>query len=308
MDVDLLQAFDQVAREGSFTRAAARLDLTQGAVSLRIQALEARLGGLLFRRGRRLQLTDRGRRFLPYARRLLAMWGEGVEAARLAGRGQGGHLSMAVLRSQSSLLMGPVVERLLAEDPGMTLVLREGLHHELVAALHDRAVDLAMLAWPNLDPLLDQPSVALTVAEPVVFAVSPALWPAGGPASIDAVLEVLPSFLLMRWWQVTPDVVMAVAGRARHHIEVPMDVGLHLALAGRGGGFFLAQEVAPHLAAGRLVAPVLRDVQALSRDIALVARSAMQWEEPAVRRLVAAIRAELARQGIAVANLLPELL
>ncbi|MGQ3031541.1 MAG: hypothetical protein ACT60Q_24625, partial [Ferrovibrionaceae bacterium] len=71
---------------------------------------------------------------------------------------------------------------------------------------------------------------------------------------------------------------------------------------------FLAQEVAPHLAAGRLVAPVLRDVQALSRDIALVARSAMQWEEPAVRRLVAAIRAELARQGIAVANLLPELL
>ena len=54
MDADLLQAFDQVAREGSFTRAAARMDLTQGAVSLRIQALEGRLGGLLFRRGRRL--------------------------------------------------------------------------------------------------------------------------------------------------------------------------------------------------------------------------------------------------------------
>ncbi len=306
MDADLLQAFDQVARECSFTRAAARLDLTQGAVSLRIQALEGRLGGLLFRRGRRLQLTDRGRRFLPYARRLLALWGEGVEVARLAGHGQGGHLSMAVLRSQSSLLMGPVVERLLAQDPGMTLVLREGLHHELVAALHDRAVDLAMMAWPNLDPLLDQPSVALVVPEPVVFAVSPALWPQRGPAAIDAVLAVLPSFLLMRWWQVTPDIVMAAAGRARHHIEVPMDVGLHLALAGRGGGFFLAQEVAPHLAAGRLVAPALADVPPLSRDIALVARNAAHWEDPPVRRLVAAIRAELDRQGIAATSLLAD--
>ncbi len=306
MDADLLQAFDQVAREGSFTRAAARMDLTQGAVSLRIQALEGRLGGLLFRRGRRLQLTDRGRRFLPYARRLLALWGEGIEVARLAGHGQGGHLSMAVLRSQSSLLMGPVVERLLTEDPGMTLVLREGLHHELVAALHDRAVDLAMMAWPNLDPLLDQPSVALVVPEPVVFAVSPALWPHRGPTVIDALLAVLPSFLLMRWWQVTPDIVMAVAGRARHHIEVPMDVGLHLALAGRGGGFFLAQEVAPHLAAGRLVAPILTDVAPLSRDIALVARSAVHWDDPPVRRLVAAIRAELDRQGIAATSLLAD--
>jgi hypothetical protein len=200
--------------------------------------------------------------------------------------------------------MGPVVERLLAEDPGMTLVLREGLHHELVAALHDRAVDLAMLAWPNLDVLLDQPSVALIVAEPVVFAVSPGLWPHSGPAPMDAVLDVLPSFLLMRWWQVTPDIVMALAGRARHHIEVPMDVGLHLALAGRGGGFFLAQEVAPHLAAGRLVAPILTGVPRLSRDIALVARSATQWDEPPVRRLVAAIRAELERQGIAATCLL----
>ena len=56
-----LHAFEAAARHLSFTRAAAELGVTQGAVSQRIKALEARLGAPLFRRMTRpLALTPDG--------------------------------------------------------------------------------------------------------------------------------------------------------------------------------------------------------------------------------------------------------
>src|SRR5690242_12243270 len=89
MDIDQLSAFDRVVREGGFSRAAIALGIGQPAVSSRIRALEEAVGGALFVRGRRIALTPLGESFLPYARRALEVLGEGVEAARLAGRGSG---------------------------------------------------------------------------------------------------------------------------------------------------------------------------------------------------------------------------
>ena len=60
MDVDQLTAFQRVVREGSFTRAALSLGIGHPAVSARIQALEAVVGGPLFTRGRRIALTALG--------------------------------------------------------------------------------------------------------------------------------------------------------------------------------------------------------------------------------------------------------
>lgn len=59
-----LAAFDAVARLGSFSAAAAALDLTPGAVSRHISLLEGRLGvSLVLRTNRGVSLTDRGRRY-----------------------------------------------------------------------------------------------------------------------------------------------------------------------------------------------------------------------------------------------------
>src|SRR2546427_466487 len=84
MDREQLAAFDRIAREGSFTRAAISLGIGQPAISARIQALEEQVGGTLFTRGRRIALTTLGESFLPFARRALEVLGEGIEAARLA--------------------------------------------------------------------------------------------------------------------------------------------------------------------------------------------------------------------------------
>ena len=72
MELRQLKAFVAVAEEGHFGRAAARLNLTQPGLTLRIQALEKELGiTLLERNAREVHLTTAGTVLLPHARSLL---------------------------------------------------------------------------------------------------------------------------------------------------------------------------------------------------------------------------------------------
>ncbi|SMF02687.1 DNA-binding transcriptional regulator, LysR family [Xaviernesmea oryzae] len=78
MTLDQLRIFLEVAAREHVTRAAEALNLTQSAVSAAISALEARHAVILFNRvGRRIELTEAGRLFVPEARAVL-------ERARMA--------------------------------------------------------------------------------------------------------------------------------------------------------------------------------------------------------------------------------
>src|SRR5262245_32807989 len=78
--IDALMAFESAARHQRFTRAAAELNLTQGAISRQIRLLEDRLGSALFERVRqRVILSDAGRAYLLEVRRIL----DGLESATL---------------------------------------------------------------------------------------------------------------------------------------------------------------------------------------------------------------------------------
>jgi LysR family glycine cleavage system transcriptional activator len=63
--LNAVRAFESAARHLSFTRAGEELNVTHGAISRQVQALEAWLGVPLFRRwNRRVELTDAGQRYL----------------------------------------------------------------------------------------------------------------------------------------------------------------------------------------------------------------------------------------------------
>ncbi len=67
-----LEIFNAVVACGQVTRAAQSLFITQSAVSLALNEMENQLGGPLFDRfGRRVELNDRGRYFLPLSREIL---------------------------------------------------------------------------------------------------------------------------------------------------------------------------------------------------------------------------------------------
>ena len=72
-----LNYFWAVAKEGNLTRAAARLHVSQSALSTQIRQLEAQMGQQLFARvGRSLQLTEAGRMALAYADSIFASGNE----------------------------------------------------------------------------------------------------------------------------------------------------------------------------------------------------------------------------------------
>lgn len=108
-----LRAFEATARTGSLTRAAEQLNLTHGAISHQIKALEAHLGAaLLERAGRGVRLTDEGERFAARVRVALA---ELTEALReLAEQRNPRQLRITVLPSFAARWLLPRIGRFVA--------------------------------------------------------------------------------------------------------------------------------------------------------------------------------------------------
>ena len=109
-----LDAFFSVARQGSFTRAARELSITQSALSQRIQQLELELNStLLVREPRNIRLTEAGEKLLSYCRVRSDLEAECLR--RILGSGQlagtirlGGYSS--VLRSVLLPALSPLVQ------------------------------------------------------------------------------------------------------------------------------------------------------------------------------------------------------
>ena len=119
--VDALVAFESAARHQSFTRAAAELNLTQGAISRQIRLLEDRLGSSLFQRVRqRVILTDAGRAYLLEVRRLL----DGLESAtlRLMTVGESTNvLNLAVLPAVATHWLVPRLPDFFSKHPKISI-------------------------------------------------------------------------------------------------------------------------------------------------------------------------------------------
>lgn len=115
-----LIAFELAARHGSFTRAAEDLNLTQGAVSRQIAALEDTLGLALFERVRRsVRLTDAGRMYLVDVERILGQLADATE--RVASFGAANVLNLAVLPTFATRWLMPRLPRFLAMASDVTV-------------------------------------------------------------------------------------------------------------------------------------------------------------------------------------------
>ncbi|MCU7647503.1 LysR substrate-binding domain-containing protein [Pseudomonas piscis] len=143
MNMFQLRAFDAVAREGSFTRAAGRLFISQPAVTGHIKALEEHYQITLLRRtARRVELTEEGTKLAAITR---AMFGLAEEAqAMLEANRQllTGRLEVA---ADGPHLVMPMLASLRERYPGVTVNLRLGNAQETLAALLSEHADVAVL-------------------------------------------------------------------------------------------------------------------------------------------------------------------
>jgi DNA-binding transcriptional LysR family regulator len=156
-----------VAAEGSFTRAAEALHVTQPALSHQIRALEHAVGGALLERlPRSVRLTPMGRAMLPHAKAALADADRARQAARQAGGLEAGELRLATVYSISLGVLPPVLRAWRGRHPEVQVRLYEHRHaDELAAAMAAGQADLAVGPLP---PDWDGPVRELGVEEFVV--------------------------------------------------------------------------------------------------------------------------------------------
>jgi LysR family transcriptional regulator, carnitine catabolism transcriptional activator len=305
MDLDQLRTFDRIVRDQSFTRAAAYLNITQATASMRIRALEQLLGVTLFVRGRTVTLTDQGMTFLPFARRIIGTAQEGREALRRVERGR---IAIASLRSLVSPLITEALLRFQEKYPGVDVVVNEGRQAQIAAMLHEREVEMGILCWPNIDPLIVDLVPLLIMREPVPLVVAPEIAARlSSRPDIEEVLALVPRVISLRWWQAEPETAAALVRLAKTSVELPTGPARRLAIKGEGVGFFVNSAVADDLKAGRLVEIAPIDFEPLHRDSAMVVRTLAALDRDMLADFIAEIAIECAKVGTVLDNRLHQL-
>jgi DNA-binding transcriptional LysR family regulator len=148
LDGRLLQLLIAVIEEGSITRAAQRQDVTQSAVSHLLDKLRAIVGDPLFvRSGRGIVATARAEALAVQARRLLEDMRRFTTSAVFDPAGINTRLTIAANDLQRELLLPPLLARLRAAAPGLSLrVIASGAPH--AEMLRDAGCDLIVTPRP----------------------------------------------------------------------------------------------------------------------------------------------------------------
>jgi LysR family nitrogen assimilation transcriptional regulator len=156
MDLKQLGYFVHVAELGSFTKAAALLEVAQPALSRQVRSLEVELGqNLLYRNGRGVSTTEAGKRLLAHGRGILQQ----VERARdelddVKGAPVG-HLVVGAPPSVARLLSVPLVREFRRRHPKATLGIVEGLSTYMHEWLLMGRIDIGLLYNPVPSPAVD---------------------------------------------------------------------------------------------------------------------------------------------------------
>ncbi len=143
-----MKVFESVARNLSYTRAAAELFLSQPAVSMQVRQLERQLGVSLFERlGKRVHLTEAGREVYQYSRSVAQQLDE-METLLADLKGlNSGRLRISVA-STANYFVPNLLATFHKRFPGVTVSLDVTNRETLIGQLSDNTVDLVIMGQP----------------------------------------------------------------------------------------------------------------------------------------------------------------
>lgn len=255
-DLAALRAFEAVARQRSFARAALQLGVARSTLSETLRTLEERLGvRLLNRTTRSVAPTEAGERLLARVRPLLADFAAALDSVNAYRDTPSGRLRLTLPPPMIDLLMKPVTARFLAAHPGIELeVASDSALVDIVAASFD--------AGFRVGERIDRDMIALRMTLDLAFAVVAApdyVARRGRPATPadlpghDCLRVRFASGAIKPWIFEQGGKRLEVAVGGSLIVNDP-SLELTAALDGVGVAQTLRWLAAPHLAAGRLVA------------------------------------------------------
>ncbi len=152
MNFNSLEYVPVIAAEGSFTKAARRLHVTQQTLSAHVAALERELGVPLFVRTTPLELTHEGEVFIAHAKRLA----DGVLDLKreIASPGplQTGALRIGIAHTRGRVILPPVIEQFCKRYPNVSVELSEASNAGIDRALAEGELDIAIAAFERTPP------------------------------------------------------------------------------------------------------------------------------------------------------------
>lgn len=142
MDIHQLKTFVTVAREGSITRAAGLLHLSQPAVSAHIKAMEDALGLTLFERtARGMTVTQDGRRLLAKAEQTIAAHQDLMAEAARSRRELTGTLRLGAGSNSNHQAVGKLLTVFAERHPGVQVELNHRSSHEILTGIRNGTLD-----------------------------------------------------------------------------------------------------------------------------------------------------------------------
>jgi LysR family transcriptional regulator, transcriptional activator of nhaA len=139
-----LRYFRAIAHEGGLTKAAARLNVAQSALSIQLRHLEENLGHPLFlRKNRKLELTEAGQLALQYADSIFRTGDELVDTLRHQSPRARQVLRIGTVATLSRNFQWEFIKPL-RTSRDIQLVLRSGTVRDLIAQLRNHEVDVVL--------------------------------------------------------------------------------------------------------------------------------------------------------------------
>lgn len=252
---DLL-AFVTVAREGSFTRAAAQLGVSQSALSHTIRALEARLGvRLLTRTTRSVSPTEAGERLLlAVAPRFEEIEAELAALSELRDK-PAGTIRITAAEHAANTVLWPKLAKFLPEYPDIKVEITvDYALTDIVAQRYDAGVRLGDQVAKDMIAVRIGPDMRMAVAgSPAYFSRRPQPQTPHDLAAHDCINLRLPTYGGLLAWDFEKDghaLNVRVEGQLVFNTSTPI---LRAALAGFGLAFLPEDMAREHLAEGRLM-------------------------------------------------------
>lgn len=141
MTLKQLKTFLILTEEGSFTRAALRLECVQSGVTMQIKHLEEELGVRLFERiGKHISLTGEGEALVPYAKRMLSLSKE-IEGLYRKRK----QITVGVTESVANYLLSSIVKEFTALCPDAEVFFAMVDHRDYCRMLCEGELDLAIV-------------------------------------------------------------------------------------------------------------------------------------------------------------------
>ena len=270
MDLRQLRYFLAVAAEGSFSRAANTLHMTQPPLSLAIGQLEKELGvRLLDRHPHGVSCTEAGMFLVTQGTQLLKRTQHIEDQLRDMGRGTAGRLQLAAVPSFSWSYLTPLLNRFAVAAPGSAVELSDPTPQEALNQLLAGTIDIAIVATSNAEALQgayeDELSVALLQEMPLVAVLPPSFRDA--PEPIDMASLMGETWLLPQLYPRFPGLPELVSdawttlGRHPSRIRTvsTLQTAIPLVAAGMGIGVMpdsVSQITGNHLVVRRFVQPI----------------------------------------------------